>query len=190
MRRRVRPRPKARVVIDPHNAYARLGVSPLMATSEIKALILKKRADVQKCRRGQSRSSFDLNDAEMARLQAIEDEIGVAKKRAAYDAANPHNTLLTVQPPPGDRILGGSAHLDVVTSWLREVLGPHARLLSPASIPHWSPPDDEWLRAQLERHRREPAQVPHESDELKHELEPALSVENLGRSQPRRPHNG
>lgn len=149
-----RPRPKAPIVIDPNNAYARLGVSPLMSTAEIKSAILKKRSEVQKQRRARQRATFDRADIEMERLQRIEAEIGVPKKRAAYDAANPQNTLLTVQRAPVDRLLDGNARLDVVTKWLREVLGPDVSLPTPESLAHWIPPrEDVQLQARLERHR-------------------------------------
>ena len=90
------------VRLDLHNAYARLGVSPLLPTDEIKEVINRKRKEVMRRRRTRGEQQFGEEEAEMTRLQAIEDEIGTPKARARYDRLNPQNALLTIQPGPGD----------------------------------------------------------------------------------------
>jgi hypothetical protein len=134
-----RPRPKARIVIDPGNAYARLGVSPLASTEEIKAFINDARARALTRRRSQGRDAFGDEDAEIARLQEIEEEIGTPRARAAYDALYPQNELLTVQPCPRDRLLEPRRRAQLATAWLLEVLGPEAQLGSPDAHELWLP---------------------------------------------------
>ena len=86
------------VRIDLENAYARLGVSPLMPTDEIKEIINRRRKDLMRLRRTRGEQRFGEEEAEMTRLQAIEDEIGTPKARGRYDRLNPQNALLTIQP--------------------------------------------------------------------------------------------
>ena len=71
-----RPRAKTMVRLDLYNAYARLGVSPLLSTDEIKEVINRKRKEVMRQRRTRGEQQFGEEEAEMTRLQAIEDEIG------------------------------------------------------------------------------------------------------------------
>lgn len=136
---RKRPRPRARVVIDPDNAYAQLGVSPLSSTEEIKALLNDRRAKAIARRRSRGQQQFGAEEAEMARLQKLEAEIGTPRSRATYDREHPQNELLTVQPGPGDRRLEPSHALGLVTAWLHDELGPSAALPSPDSLPLWAP---------------------------------------------------
>ncbi len=98
-----RPRAKTMVRLDLYNAYARLGVSPLLPTDEIKEVINRKRKEVMRRRRTRGEQQFGEEEAEMTRLQAIEDEIGTPKARARYDRLNPQNALLTIQPGPARR---------------------------------------------------------------------------------------
>ena len=69
-----RPRPKGRLVVDPNNAYARLGVSPLSSTEEIKAFILGKRSKAMASKRSRGDDDFGAAEAEVTRLQEIEAE--------------------------------------------------------------------------------------------------------------------
>jgi hypothetical protein len=134
-----RPRPKTMVRLDVYNAYARLGVSPLMPTEEIKEVINRKRKDVMRRRRTRGEQQFGEEEAEMTRLQAIEDEIGTPKARARYDWLNPQNALLTVQPGPADLGLDPKHRLGLATAWLVEELGRERALPSPESLALWAP---------------------------------------------------
>jgi hypothetical protein len=133
-----RPRAKTLVQLDLYNAYARLGVSPLLSTEEIKAAVLRLRKDLMRRRRTRSQQEFGKEEAEITELQAIEDEIGTPKARARYDQANPQNELLTVQPSPSDRYLDPKRRSWLVTSWLVEELGREALLPSPESLALWA----------------------------------------------------
>ena len=134
-----RPRPRARLVIDPANAYARLGVSPLATTDEIKAFINERRSQALSRRRSQGREAFGAEDAEITRLQDIEEEIGTVRARAAYDQEFPQNELLTVQHSPRDRWWEPRRRAQLGSSWLAEELGPEALLASPDSASLWLP---------------------------------------------------
>lgn len=134
-----RPRPRARIIIDPGNAYARLGVSPLASTDDIRSFINERRSQALARRRSQGREAFGEEDAEITRLQEIEEEIGTARARAIYDADYPQNELLTVQPSQRDRWLEPRRRAQLAASWLREELGPDALLLSPDSPALWLP---------------------------------------------------
>ena len=123
-----RPKPKARLLIDPDNAYARLGVSPLASTDEIKAFINDRRSKALSRRRSQGREVFGAEDVEITRLQELEEEIGSARARAAYDQEHPQNELLTVQPSPRDRALEPRQRAQLAAAWLREELGPDTLL--------------------------------------------------------------
>ncbi|WP_163995578.1 hypothetical protein [Pyxidicoccus caerfyrddinensis] len=136
---RKRPRPRARVVIDPDNAYAQLGVSPLSSTEDIKALLNDRRASAIARRRSRGQQQFGAEEAEMARLQKLEAEIGTPRARVAYDREHPQNELLTVQRGPGDRRLEPRHALGVVTAWLQDELGSTVALPSPDSLPLWAP---------------------------------------------------
>lgn len=142
-----RPFPRARLVIDPNNAYARLGVSPLASTDEIKSFINDRRSQALARRRSQGREAFGEEDAEITRLQEIEEEIGTARARTAYDQEYPQNELLTVQPSPRDRWLEPRRRAQLAAAWLREELGDQALLISPDSPELWLP---RGLAAELE----------------------------------------
>jgi hypothetical protein len=125
--------------LDPYNAYARLGVSPLLSTDEIKAAVLRKRKELMHRRRARTQQQFGEEEAEITALQMIEDEIGSPRARALYDQAHPQNELLTVQPSPLDRWLEPKARAALVTAWLVEELGRDAQLPSPESLSLWAP---------------------------------------------------
>jgi hypothetical protein len=133
-----RPRSKTMVRLDLYNAYARLGVSPLMPTDGIKEVINHKRREVMRQRRSRGEQQFGEEEAEMTRLQAIEDEIGSPKARAQYDRLNPQNALLTIQPSPGDIWLDPKHRASLATAWLVEELGREAPLPSPESLSLWA----------------------------------------------------
>jgi hypothetical protein len=134
-----RPRSKALVRLDLYNAYARLGVSPLLSTEEIKVEVQRKRKELMRKRRARSQQQFGDEEAEITRLQAIEDEIGTPKARARYDQANPQNELLTVQLSPHDRWLDPRHRASLVTAWLVEELGRDGLLPSAESLRLWAP---------------------------------------------------
>jgi hypothetical protein len=132
-----RPRANTMVGLDLHNAYARLGVSPLLATDEIKELINRKRKEVMRRRRSRAEQQFGEEEAEMTRLQAIEDEIGTAKSRTRYDRLNPQNAILTIQPAPSDVAFDSKHRASLATAWLIEELGYATPLPSPDSLSLW-----------------------------------------------------
>jgi hypothetical protein len=134
-----RPRPRTMVRLDLQNAYARLGVSPLMPTEEIKEVINRKRKEVMRKRRTRGEQQFGAEEAEMTRLQAIQDEIGSPRARAQYDRLNPQNALLTIQPSPGDVGLDPRFRAALATAWLVEELGRESPLPSPESLALWAP---------------------------------------------------
>jgi hypothetical protein len=134
-----RPRAKTMVQLDLHNAYALLGVSPLMATEEIKEIINRKRKEVNRKRRLRGEQLFGEEEAEMTRLQAIEDEIGTPKARALYDRLNPQNALLTIQPGPQDAAMDPKHRAGLAAAWVIEELGRDGSLLSPESLALWAP---------------------------------------------------
>jgi hypothetical protein len=94
---------------------------------------------VNRRRRTRADQQFGEEDAEMTRLQAIEDEIGTPKARARYDRLNPQNALLTVQPGPDDSVLDPGSRAGLATAWLVEELGRESPLPSPESLPLWAP---------------------------------------------------
>jgi hypothetical protein len=126
------------VGLDLHNAYARLGVSPLLPTDEIKEVINRKRKEVMRRRRTRGEQQFGEEEAEMTRLQAIEDEIGTPRARARYDRLNPQNALLTIQPAPCDLGLDPKHRVGLATAWLVEALGRASSLPSPESLSLWA----------------------------------------------------
>ena len=153
-RRGKRPRPLARLVIDPNNAYARLGVSPLASTDNIKSHILLLRSKAQASKRSRGDQDFGAAEAEMTRLQEIEALIGASRSRAKYDAEHPENELLTVQPAPADRAVGLRERANLAGAWLVEELGHDAPFASAESESMWAPNVDAELALVLARHRR------------------------------------
>ncbi len=134
-----RPRAKTMVGLDLHNAYARLGVSPLLPTEEIKEVINRKRKELMRRRRTRADQQFGEEEAEMTLLQAIEDEIGTPKARARYDRLNPQNVLLTIQPAPADASLDPRYRAGLITAWLVEELGRESRIPSAEALSLWAP---------------------------------------------------
>jgi hypothetical protein len=134
-----RPRPKARLAVDPGNAYAQLGISPLASTEEIRRVLSDKRAKAMATRRSRGEQQFGAEEAEIVALQEIEKLIGAPAARAAYDRAHPQNELLTVQPGPRDRVLEPARRAHLVTAWLVDELGPSATLLHPDCYWLWLP---------------------------------------------------
>lgn len=146
-----RPRPKTRLAIDPDNAYAKLGVSPLASIDEIKKLLSDKRGKAMAARRAKGQAASGEEETEIIELQAIEKEIGSPAARAAHDREHPQNALLTVQPAPRDRAFDPPRVASLVTSWLVEELGPEALLLHPDAYWLWLPGGlDPELSAQLQ----------------------------------------
>ena len=119
--------------------YARLGVSPHLPTEEIKEVINRKRRESMRRRRARADQQFGEEEAEMTRLQAIEDEIGTPRARVRYDRLNPQNALLTVQPAPADARLEAGYRAGLVTAWLIEQLGRDHPLPSAEALFLWAP---------------------------------------------------
>jgi len=134
-----RPRPRTLIAVDPDNAYAKLGVSPLSTTEEIKRVIDERRAAASARRAARADASYGEDDAEMVRLQQLDKEIGTPRARAAYDAAHPANALLTVQPGVRDGWLQRGGRGGLISEWLVEELGADAWLPSPSALPLWLP---------------------------------------------------
>lgn len=134
-----RPRPKTRLAIDPDNAYARLGSSPLASIDEIKKLLSDKRGKAMAARRAKGQAATGEEEAEIIELQDIEKQIGSPAARATYDREHPQNALLTVQPAPRDRVFEPAKIASLVTSWFVEELGPEAMLLHPDAYWLWIP---------------------------------------------------
>jgi hypothetical protein len=146
-----RPRPKTRLAIDPDNAYARLGSSPLASVDEIKKLLSDKRGKAMAARRAKGQSAAGEEEAEIIELQDIEKQIGSPIARAAYDREHPQNALLTVQPASRDKAFEPARVASFVTSWFVEELGPEAMLLHPDAYWLWIPGGlDPELAAQLQ----------------------------------------
>jgi hypothetical protein len=134
-----RPRPKTRLAIDPDNAYARLGASPLSSIDDIKKLLSEKRGKAMAARRAKGQAATGDEEAEIIALQDIEKQIGSPQTRAAYDREHPQNALLTVQPAARDRAFEPAKLASLVTSWLIEELGPESLLLHPDAYWLWLP---------------------------------------------------
>jgi hypothetical protein len=134
-----RPRPTTRLAIDPENAYARLGASPLASIDEIKKLLSDKRGKAMGARRAKGQAAAGDDEAEIIELQAIEKQIGASAVREAYDREHPQNALLTVQPAPRDRAFEPARIASLVTTWLADELGPEAMLLHPDAYWLWMP---------------------------------------------------
>jgi hypothetical protein len=135
----MRPRSKTFVTLDLDNVYARLGISPLTPTDEIKDLVNQRRKELMRKRRTRGQHQFGEEEAEMTALQLIEDKVGSPRSRERYDAANPQNVLLTVQPGPRDRLLDRDHWAGVLSAWAVEELGRDAPLPSPESTWLWVP---------------------------------------------------
>lgn len=145
-----RPRPKTRLAIDPENAYAKLGASPLASLDEIKKILSDKRGKAMAARRAKGQSASGDDEAEIIELQLLEKQIGSAAAREAYDREHPQNALLTVQPAPRDRAFEPHKIASLVTAWLVEELGADAMLLHPDAYWLWLPGGlDAELAAQL-----------------------------------------
>jgi hypothetical protein len=145
-----RPRPKTRLAIDPDNAYARLGASPLASTDELKKLLSDKRGQAMAARRARGQQAFGDEEQAIIELQAIEKLIGTAAARADYDREHPQNALLTVQAAPRDKAFEPARIASLVTAWLVDELGPDAMLLHPDAYWLWLPGGlDPELAAQL-----------------------------------------
>lgn len=140
-----RPRAHSFVSLDLENLYEELELSPQATLQEIKAVINERRkASIRKKKElqmqsGRSRQEFGEAEAELAKLVKIEKTLGTAKARAAYDAKNPQNELLTVQPSPRDRWLDPRYRADLATAWLLEELGIEASIPSPSNSEFWIP---------------------------------------------------
>ncbi|MBA3539229.1 MAG: hypothetical protein H0T79_06345 [Deltaproteobacteria bacterium] len=134
-----RPRPKTRLVIDPDNAYGRLGASPLATTDELKRILSDKRGAALAARRAKGQHATGDEEREIIELQAIEALIGMPATRAAYDREHPQNALLTVQAAPRDRAFDPGRTAGLVTAWLLEELGPEVMLLHPDAYWLWLP---------------------------------------------------
>lgn len=173
-----RPRPKARLTIDPDNAYAKLGAHPLASIEEIKKLLSDKRGKLMAARRARGQQAFGTEEQEIIELQDIEKQIGTPAARAAYDREHPQNALLTVQPAPRDRAFEPARIASLVTTWLVDELGPEAMLLHPDAYWLWLPGGlDPELAAQLQPFAGAPA---HATTTAAQPSGSSLDVSNIG----------
>jgi hypothetical protein len=127
------------MAIDPDNAYARLGASPLASIDEIKRLLSDQRGRAMAARRARGQQTFGDEEQAIIELQAIEKQIGSAAARDAYDREHPQNALLTVQASPRDKRFEPARLASLVTAWLLDELGPDAQLLHPDAYWLWLP---------------------------------------------------
>ena len=173
-----RPRPKTRLSIDLDNAYAKLGVSPLASTDEIKKLLSERRGKAMAARRARGQQAFGDDELEIVELQGIEKQIGTAAAREAYDREHPQNALLTVQSAPRDQAFEPAGIASLVTAWLADELGPDAMLLHPDAYWLWLPGGlDPELAAQLAPFApAEPARIDHTAS--------TLDIHDLGSPRP------
>ena len=146
-----RPRTKGRLQVDPNNAYARLGVSPLSTTEEIKSFILGRRSKAMASNRSRGDDDYGAAEAEVTRLQQIEEEIGTPRARAKYDAAHPQNELLTVQSARADGRFDLRERANIASAWLVEELGIEDVFPSAECLALWAPDVDAELEQTLMR---------------------------------------
>ena len=182
----LRPRPKARLILDVDNPYARLGVSPLAGIDEIKRVASEQRGKRMAQRRAEGQQAAAETEAEIIAIQDIERQIGTPAARALYDREHPQNVLLTVQPSPRDRAFSTAGISAFVTAWLVEELGADAMVVHPDAAWLWLPAGlDAELLGELARF-----QV-HASDDPRPAAADAasdpLSLESLGQLRPRDP---
>jgi hypothetical protein len=138
-KRSKRPKPHTFVQCDPNNYYARLGISPLTPTKDIKTIITRKQNEAKKRRRFQEGQEFSEADFEFVELQEIAEFFASDKKREEYDRLNPQNALLTVQLSDTHDWLDRSSRLNFVSAWLVEELGREEFLPTPESLQLWCP---------------------------------------------------
>lgn len=132
-----RPRPLARIVIDPNNAYARAGVAPSMTSQEIRRELTRKHAKLS----GDAKLSGGRKELteQLEQLGGLLDQLGDAKRRARYDAEHPENELLTVQPSGRDAMPAPARLAALATGWLLDEGDPEAWLPHPESLSIWCP---------------------------------------------------
>lgn len=132
-----RPKPNSFVQVDLENAYARLGVSPLDSTANIKHAINQRLKSLRARLRRRSEQKFSEIEDEITEIQAIEARIASPKARERYDQEFPQNELLTVQPVPHDRYADPVFRSGIITAWLLEELGSRSILPTPESLHFW-----------------------------------------------------
>lgn len=134
-----RPKPNSFVQYDPGNYYAKLGISPLTPTREIKKTITRKQNDAKKRRRSQAGGKFSKEDSEFNELQKIMESFASDRKREEYDCLNPQSELLTVQWSEYDDWFDNNSQVNFVSAWLKEELGHEKFLPTPESLQLWCP---------------------------------------------------
>ncbi len=138
-KRSKRPKPHSFVQYDPENYYAKLGISPLTPTREIKKIITRKQNDAKKRRRLRAGGKFSEEDHEFNELQRIMESFASSKKREEYDRLNPQSELLTVQWNEYDDWFDKNSQVDFVSAWLIEELGQEKFLPTPGALQLWCP---------------------------------------------------
>jgi hypothetical protein len=182
----LRPRPKARLILDVDNPYARLGVSPLAGIDEIKRVASEQRGKWMAQRRAEGQQGSADIEAEIIAIQDVERQIGTPAARAIYDREHPQNVLLTVQPAPRDRAFSAAGTSALVTAWLFEELGADAMLVHPDAHWLWLPAgNDAELLAELARYQGHGPDGPRPA--ATDDTSDSLSPESLGRLRPREP---
>jgi hypothetical protein len=134
-----RPKPHSFVQYDPGNYYAKLGISPLTPTREIKKIITRKQNDAKKRRRLHAGGKFGKEDSEFNELQKIMESFASSNKREEYDRLNPQSELLTVQWSEYDDWFDKNSQVDFVSAWMVEELGHEKILPTPRAMQLWFP---------------------------------------------------
>ena len=134
-----RPKPRSFVQYDPGNYYAKLGISPLTPTREIKKIITRKQNDAKKRRRSHAGGKFRKEDKEFNEFQRIMEFFASGTKREEYDRLNPQSELLTVQWSEYDDWFDKNSQVDFVSAWLKEELGHEKLLPTPGALQLWCP---------------------------------------------------
>ena len=139
-RSRSRPRAKSLLTLSLDNPYAKLGVSPLVPTSEIVDIIDRRRSKSNKRIKAKAaRAPDDPDELMMLELDAIAELIGDDRRRSKYDERHPQNILLTVQQSAFERTWGRHGRAGLVSDWLYEFVGDEALLPTPRCLKLWAP---------------------------------------------------
>jgi hypothetical protein len=134
------PRSKTMLGFSRENAYAQLGVSPLVPSEEISARISTLLAEARRRVRAKaSKSANDTDEQEILRLQKIDEEIGDPKRRKAYDEKYPQNLLLTVQPSPAEEVWRRHRRAGLISRWVYESVGEASFVPTPTCARLWAP---------------------------------------------------
>jgi hypothetical protein len=139
-RSRARPRSKSFLTLSLDNPYARLGVSPLAPTSEIADLIDQRRSEANRRLKAKPlRAKDDPDERLVLELDEISEAIGDDRRRERYDAQNPQNILLTVQPSASEQAWRRQGRAGLISDWINEVAADETLLPTPRCVKLWAP---------------------------------------------------